>query len=108
LVGHTPDIARAAREALAASRGAIVAVGSVSVSPGLVRTTLSEPIYRDEAVLRARMDAVPLGRIATPRDVARAIVYLAGPDAGYATGIDLRIDGGLADSVLATIPGQPR
>jgi 3-oxoacyl-[acyl-carrier protein] reductase len=139
-------LARAAHEALAASRGAIVAVGSVSalfpfpglgayspakaallmlcrqlaqewavegirvntVSPGLVRTPLSEPIYRDAAVLRSRIDAVPLGRIGTPEDVARAIVYLAGPGAGYATGIDLRIDGGLGDSVLATVPGKPR
>ncbi len=139
-------LARAAHDALAASCGCIVAVGSVSalfpfpglggyspakaallmlcrqlaqewagdgirvntVSPGLVRTPLSEPIYRDEEVLRARMDAVPLGRIGTPEDVARAIVYLAGPDAAYATGIDLRVDGGLADSVLATVPGKPR
>lgn len=139
-------LARAAHGALAASRGAIVAVGSASglfpfpglgayspakaallmlcrqlaqewaaegirvntVSPGLIRTPLSEPIYRDAAVLRSRIDAVPLGRIGTPEDVARAVAYLAGPGAGYTTGIDLRVDGGLADSVLATVPGKPR
>lgn len=139
-------LARAAHEALAASRGAIVAVGSVSalfpfpglgayspakaallmlcrqlaqewaadgirvntVSPGLIRTPLSEPTYRDDAILRGRIDAVPLGRIGVPEDVARAIVYLTGPGAGYVTGIDLRVDGGLADRALATIPGKPR
>ena len=54
------------------------------------------------------MAAVPAGRIGTPEDVAHAIVYLAGPDAAYATGVDLRVDGGLADSVLGTVPGKPR
>lgn len=139
-------LARSAREALADSAGAIVAVASVSalypfpglgayspakaalvmlcrqlaqewaadrirvnsVSPGLIRTPLTEPIYRDEQVLRRRQDAVPLGRIGTPEDVARAIVYLASPDASYVTGVDLRLDGGLGDRVLAAIPGKPR
>lgn len=138
-------LARAAYPALAESRGAIVAVASVSalypfpglgayspakaalvmlcrqlaqewaaggvrvnsVSPGLVRTPLTEPVYRDADVLRQRLQAVPLGRIGTPEDVARTIVHLAGPDAGYVTGIDLRLDGGLCDRVLATIPGKP-
>ena len=139
-------LARAAHPALAHSRGAIVAVASISalypfpglgayspakaalvmlcrqlaqewaadgirvnsVSPGLIRTPLTEPIYRDADVLRRRQEAVPLGRIGTPEDVARAIVHLAGPEAAYATGIDLRLDGGLGDHVLATIPGLPR
>ncbi len=79
-----------------------------SVSPGLIRTPLTEPIYRDPDLLRRRQEAVPLGRIGTPEDVARAIVHLAGHDAAYATGIDLRLDGGLGDRVLATIPGLPR
>jgi glucose 1-dehydrogenase len=79
-----------------------------TVSPGLIRTPLTESIYADAEVLRQRTDAVPLHRIGTPEDVAKAIVHLAGPDSGYATGIDLRLDGGLADRVLATIPGMPR
>ena len=139
-------LARAAHAALARSRGAIVAVASISalfpfpglgayspakaglvmlcrqlaqewaadgirvnsVSPGLIRTPLTEPIYRDPSLLQRRQDAVPLGRIGTPEDVAGAIVHLAGNDAGYVTGIDLRLDGGLGDRVLATIPGLPR
>jgi glucose 1-dehydrogenase len=138
-------LARSAHASLAQSRGAIVAVASVSalhpfpglgayspskaalvmlcrqlaqewaadgirvnsVSPGLVRTPLTEPIYRDDEVLRRRQQAVPLGRIGTAEDVARTIVHLASPDAGYVTGIDLRVDGGLGDSVLGTIPGKP-
>ncbi len=79
-----------------------------SVSPGLIRTPLTEPIYRDPETLRRRQEAVPLGRIGTAEDVARAVVHLAGPEADYVTGIDLRLDGGLGDRVLATIPGAPR
>ncbi len=78
-----------------------------SVSPGLIRTPLTEPLYRDPLVLAARERCVPLARIGVPQDVAQAIVHLAGPAASYATGIDLRLDGGLADRVLATIPGKP-
>ncbi len=79
-----------------------------TVSPGLIRTPLTEPIYRNEAFLRRREEVVPLGRIGTPDDVARAVVHLAGPDAGYVTGIDLRLDGGLGDHILAMVPGVPR
>jgi hypothetical protein len=38
--------------------------------------------------------------------VARAIVNLTGEDAAYITGIDVRLDGGLCDGHLATIPRQ--
>lgn len=78
-----------------------------SVSPGLVRTPLTEPVYGDADLLRRREAVVPLGRIATPEDVARAIVYLASPEAGYVTGVDLRVDGGLGDRALGTVPGKP-
>ena len=79
-----------------------------SVSPGLIRTPLTEPIYRDAELLRRRQEAVPLGRIGRAEDVAGAIVHLASPEASYVTGIDLRLDGGLGDRVLATIPGRPQ
>lgn len=40
-------------------------------------------------------DTVPLGRIGDPeRDIGRAAVFLAGPDAGYITGTTLMVDGG--------------
>ena len=47
------------------------------------------------------------GRIGNVDDVARALVQLAGPDFGYATGIDLKLDGGLCDRVLGAVPGLP-
>ena len=78
-----------------------------TVSPGLIRTPLSESIYSNADLLQRREEMVPLHRIGTPEDVARALVYLAGPDSNYMTGIDLRLDGGLCDGVLGAIPGLP-
>ena len=39
---------------------------------------------------------VPLGRIGTPNDVGKAAVFLASDDSAYITGIELFVDGGVA------------
>ncbi|HJZ14045.1 MAG TPA: SDR family oxidoreductase [Stellaceae bacterium] len=39
---------------------------------------------------------VPLGRIGTPNDVSKAAVFLASDDSAYITGIELFVDGGVA------------
>jgi len=79
-----------------------------TISPGLIRTPLTESLYADSDVERRRTEFVPLHRIGTPEDIARAVVGLAGPDFGYATGIDLRMDGGVCDRLLGTVPGKPQ
>ena len=78
-----------------------------TVSPGLIRTPLTESLYADPRILASREAVVPLHRIGHVDDVARALVQLAGPEFGYATGIDLKLDGGLCDRVLGTVPGLP-
>lgn len=63
-----------------------------AVQCGPIETEMTKqwtPEYREKV-----MNAVPVGRIGTPHEVARAVVYLAGPDAGYITGASLNLNGG--------------
>jgi len=46
------------------------------------------------AVRQSWIDDTPLGRLEEPEDVARAIAFLAGPDAGFLTGEALAVNGG--------------
>jgi len=136
-------LAKAAHDALAASRGAIVAVASMSgsnahanlgaygpskaaltmlvavlaqefgrdgirvnsLSPGMVRTGMTEKVYADQAVAAARDALVPIGRVATPEDMADVIAFLLGPDARYVNGHDLVADGGVTGNLLGRLPG---
>jgi glucose 1-dehydrogenase len=136
-------LAQAAHPALKASRGAIVAVGSMSgshphanlgpygpskaavimlvkvlaqelgpegirvnaVSPGMVRTGMTAAVYADARLAAERDALVPLGRVATPEDIADAIAFLLGPDARYVNGHDLVVDGAVAGSFLGRLPG---
>lgn len=75
-----------------------------AVAPGLIDAGMSEPIYADPAVRRARQSKVPLGRLGTADDVARVVLFLASDDAAYVTGQNLVVDGGVTGSVIAHLP----
>jgi len=75
------------------------------VSPGMVRTGMTEKVYQDAAIAAARDALVPLGRVATPEDMADAIAYLLSPDARYVNGHDLVVDGGITGNFLGRLPG---
>ena len=65
------------------------------VSPGLVRTSLAEPITRNAASEKASLAMHPLGRLGEPADVARTITWLLDPEQSWVTGQVLGVDGGL-------------
>ena len=71
-----------------------------TISPGPIETR----IYHKVGLTRAQADeakaglvaAVPLGRMGTPEEVANAAVFLASDDSSYITGVELFVDGGMA------------
>lgn len=83
LIGLTKSVAREL-----ASRGITVN----AVAPGFIETEMTENISGENPLL----EMIPLGRMGKPEDIAAAVVFLAGDNAGYITGEVLRVDGGLA------------
>lgn len=78
-----------------------------SVSPGMIRTPLTEQAYEDEETHRGRRALVPLGRIGTAADVGATVAFLASSAASYITGQSILVDGGISDHMLSLIPGRP-
>lgn len=73
-----------------ASRGITVNL----IAPGFVATAMTDAL---DAAQRAKLaEAIPLGRLGQPADVAAAAVYLASDEAGWVTGATLHVNGGMA------------
>ncbi len=73
-----------------ASRGVTVNV----VAPGFIATAMTEVLSDAQ---RAKLsEAIPLGRMGTPADVAAAVTYLASEEAAWVTGATLHVNGGMA------------
>ena len=64
------------------------------VAPTFVRTPLTEGMFADRAFADFVQRMIPLGELATPEQVAAAVVWLASPAAAMITGHSLLIDGG--------------
>jgi len=79
-------------------------VRSNVVSPGFVRTALSESYYAVPGVLEARAKLVPIGRVATPDDLAQVITFLASDRAGYVNGTEVLVDGGANTILMGQVP----
>jgi 3-oxoacyl-[acyl-carrier protein] reductase len=63
------------------------------VAPGFVATDMTGGL--PEAQKAALLSQVPLGRLGTPEEIAHAVAFLASPLAGYVTGSELHVNGGM-------------
>ena len=79
-------------------------VRSNVVSPGLVRTPMSEAFYQAPGVAERRAAAVPLQRVAAPKDIADVVLFLASDLAGYVNGEDICTDGAFGRTLMSTVP----
>jgi NAD(P)-dependent dehydrogenase (short-subunit alcohol dehydrogenase family) len=70
-------------------------IRSNTICPGPTHTPMQARWDQDEAQRRAVADYVPLKRIGTAQDMAQACLFLLSDAAGFITGIDLIVDGGL-------------
>ncbi|MEC9345913.1 MAG: SDR family NAD(P)-dependent oxidoreductase [Pseudomonadota bacterium] len=67
-----------------------------TVSPGPVDTPMAAATAADPAIAPLYRDAIPLGRYGEPEEVAAAIAFLGAEEAGFITGANLMVDGGLS------------
>jgi 3-oxoacyl-[acyl-carrier protein] reductase len=89
IIGFTRTIAKEV-----ASRGITVN----AIAPGFIDTEMTQRLKEEwKEELKKR---IPLGYLGSPRDVAEAVAFLAGEEAGYITGHVLAVDGGMAISWL--------
>jgi meso-butanediol dehydrogenase/(S,S)-butanediol dehydrogenase/diacetyl reductase len=73
-----------------------------AVAPSFTSTEGTADLEKSEALMAAFRDRLPIGRSATPAEVAGVIAFLASEDAVFINGVNLPIDGGLHAS-----NGQP-
>ena len=84
-----------------------------SVCPASINTPMlrwAADLYRNEGTAEATLDAWgkghPLGRIGEAWEVAELVAFLAGPNARFITGADMKIDGGVMSKLGITLPSK--
>ena len=70
-----------------------------AISPGHIDTPIFEGWQQGEALMQLKEDLaknVPLGRLGDPDEIAKAVAFLASDEGSYISGIELFVDGGIA------------
>jgi len=70
----------------------------VGVGPGAIATPINVSTMEDPAVLKKLNNAIPLGRMARPEEIATVVAFLAGDGASYITATTIFADGGIMRS----------
>jgi len=77
-----------------------------TVSPGQVRTPMTEAMFRDPEIAAGRAAVVPMGRVGKPEEIAEGCVFLLSERARYITAANLPVDGGQVESKMIHTPGR--
>lgn len=64
------------------------------LAPGFIATAMTDALTEEQR--KKLLDAVPVGRLGSPEDIAAGVVYLASEEAAYVTGQTLHVNGGMA------------
>jgi 3-oxoacyl-[acyl-carrier protein] reductase len=64
------------------------------LAPGFIATAMTDALPEEQR--KKLLDAVPVGRLGSPEDIAAGVVYLASEEAAYVTGQTLHVNGGMA------------
>ena len=95
------------QDAYTASKGAVISltrnlavqfgpqgIRANCIHPGFTDTPMQTVRTGDPAWVQSATAEIPLGRLATPRDIVNAALFLASDEAAYVTGTELVVDGG--------------
>jgi 3-oxoacyl-[acyl-carrier protein] reductase len=63
------------------------------IAPGFIETDMTAGL--PEAQQKALLDAIPLGHLGKPADIAHAVAFVASPQASYITGQEIHVNGGM-------------
>jgi 3-oxoacyl-[acyl-carrier protein] reductase len=63
------------------------------VAPGFIATDMTDAL--PQAQKDALLAQIPLGRLGTPEEIAATVAFLCSPEAGYITGAELHVNGGM-------------
>ncbi|MPS67311.1 MAG: SDR family oxidoreductase [Novosphingobium sp.] len=76
-----------------------------TVSPGPTYTPMTAAGYGDKTRREEREASIPLRKLGLAEDVANAILFLASPQAGHISGIDVLVDGGMSNMLMPASGG---
>jgi NAD(P)-dependent dehydrogenase (short-subunit alcohol dehydrogenase family) len=77
-----------------------------AVSPGQVRTPMTEAMFADPEIAAGRAAVVPMGRVGLPEEIAEACVFLLSDRSSYVNATNIKVDGGQAESKMMHTPGR--
>ena len=94
-------IAVAARAAVAWGRRG----GRVnSLAPGLIDTPMGRQEAEQQPIMKVMLDKTPLERLGQSEEVAGVVAFLLSEQASFISGIDVLVDGGMLQGLLAAFP----